>query len=166
MAKRNDDTLAKKWSQPRVVRDELTPWVDPGVNCSNDPGLTDQSQAEACDINVILKRFQATGVAPGINAEALYADVSNAVDYHQAMDVLNLANEQFNALDAHTRARFNNDPAAFLDFMHDEKNLPDMIKLGLAKAPSKTSLDRIVDAVEGLKHGSEGSPTPSPASSS
>lgn len=148
---RNDDHLQKKWNAPRVLYSDLNPYPDPGLDCSVEPSLTDQSQAEACDINFILKRYQQTGVAPGVNAEALYADVSESGDYHSAMNILNQANAQFEALDAHTRARFGNDPAQFLDFMHDPKNLPEMIKLKLVTQRSPDAMERLVDEMKGLR---------------
>jgi phage internal scaffolding protein len=37
----------------------------------------------------------------------------------------------FNDLPSSIRSRFGNDPAAFLDFVNDEGNADEMIKLGL-----------------------------------
>lgn len=156
MKKRNDDILEKKWSQPRALRSELDPYNDPGLDCSNDPGLTDQSQSQEADINFLLKRYQKTGVLPGINKEALYGDFSSAQSYHDAINIITQAEQQFEALDAQTRKRFLNDPAEFLNFATDPANGEELVKLGLAvEIPS----DPLLDAVKALKP----EPTPSPA---
>ena len=45
-----------------------------------------------------------------------------------------LAQEQFAALDAAVRSRFDNDPAKFLEFTADPANADEMVKMGLAVA--------------------------------
>lgn len=127
-----ETTLQDKWSQKRVVYTDTHPYLDPGIDCSNDPSRTDQSQAPDCDINKIVSSFLKTGVLPGINGPQVFADVSDPLDYHQAMDIVLNAENQFMSLDAHTRKRFANDPALFLEFASDPQNGAEMIKLGLA----------------------------------
>lgn len=129
---RNDDTLQKKWSGPRIVRDETNRWPDPGLDCSGDPGQTDQSQKDDCDVNVIVDRFMKTGVMPNMEGNPIYGDFASVPDYQNALDLVARAQEQFDGLDAKTRKRFDNDPLAFLDFVNDPKNTKEMIDLGLA----------------------------------
>lgn len=121
------------WNQPRKVRAPYEPYNDPGVDCSNDPGVTDGSQAAELDVNQIIRRAQKSGILPGVDAERVYADVSSSKDYHSALNLILNANEQFMSLDAELRAKFDNDPAKFLDFANDPKNVEKMIEYGLAE---------------------------------
>lgn len=140
MGKIADSVLQDKWLGKRVVRDEATRIIDEGISFIGDVGLTDQSQAKDCDVNEILKRFEKTGQLPDmIQADPQYGDFSNAPDYHAAMDICVKAQEQFDALDAHVRKRFGNDPAMFLEFATDPANQEELIKMGLAKVKNGIS---------------------------
>jgi len=98
------------------------------------PSMTKQSESDACDINQIMAKFQVTGLIDhGNRYEGSYEDATS-ITYHEAMNLVIAAQEMFDDLPSATRARFSNDPAAFLDFVQDEKNKPEMIKLGLANA--------------------------------
>ena len=165
---KHDSELERKWSQPRVLRSELNPYVDPGIDCSTIPSMTDQSQAAETDVNFILKRYQQTGVLPGVNTQSLFADVSDAPSYHEAMDLVLKAQDQFMALDAHTRKKFSNDPAEFLEFAHDPKNAPELVKMGLAtlapEDPNKAILAELRASNKALST-LAGDPDPAPAGS-
>lgn len=113
----------------------------PGLDCSGDPGLTDQSQSADCDVNVIVSRFMKTGVLPNVDREALYGDFTSAPDYLTAMNMVIKAQEQFEGLSADVRKRFANDPAEFLAFVGDAKNQDEMIKLGLATRKEAPPVD-------------------------
>lgn len=152
---RSDDTLAKKWSQKRVVYTAQNPPPKVKLVCE-DPTRTDQSQAEECDVNNILKKFQRTGVLPGVNVKSVFADVSESIDYHTAMNTLRQAEEQFMSLNAQTRKRFNNDPAEFMEFVHGPENAEELVKLGLVTRTPESDTDRLIGAINASK-------TPSPA---
>lgn len=138
LVQNSDPRLDLKWSQPILVRDEYRARQDSlsqaGTDCTGDPGLTDQSQAAETDVNLIVKRAIKSGVMPGIDIQKIYADVSGAVDYHTAKNLILNAENQFNSLDAAVRIRFENDPAQFLAFVEDPKNAAELVKLGLAEA--------------------------------
>jgi len=153
--------LDVKWSGPRVVRTEANPYIDPGIDFSGDPGRTDQSQASDADVNIIMKRYLQTGVLPSVSGTPLYDDFSDTVDYHEAMNIVIRAQQQFDGLDAFVRARFQNDPAQFLEFVSDPKNAQEMISLGIASERPQSDTDRIVEAVRAS--GKKSKPNPSPA---
>lgn len=101
-----------------------------------EPSLTKQDQAEACDINRIIRQYSATGVWSHVNERAqqgVYADLASAPDYQDALNIIARANEAFESLPASVRERFQNDPARFLDFLQDPTNVDEAIKLGLAE---------------------------------
>lgn len=117
--------------------------------------LTRQSEAEDCDINNIVKKYQSTGLLPDmIKENPQYGDFSSVADFQQSMDIIAFANAQFNALDAHVRDRFANDPAKFLAFCEKTENAEELIKMGLATrrpdpvTPDSTTLKDVVDELK------------------
>lgn len=111
------------------------------IDCSVEPSRTLQSDAEAADINNILKRYEKTGLLPDMILEnPRYGDFSDVPSYQEALEIVTRSHEQFAALDAHIRQRFSNDPALFLEFAQNPANMKEMVKLGLAteKAPETT----------------------------
>lgn len=97
-----------------------------------DPSLAVQSQKDEADINVIVKNFGVTG---SVNAPIVlpsYGDFDGVDDYRTALEAVKAAQESFLAVPAHIRDRFHNDPQAFLEFVENPKNLPELRSLGLA----------------------------------
>lgn len=98
------------------------------------PSLTQQSQTEDSDINVIVKRFGLTGRLPDNVQIPQYADYDDVFDFHTASNVVRRATEEFNKLPADVRLTFNNDPGAFHDYASNPDNIDGLRELGLAKA--------------------------------
>lgn len=94
---------------------------------------TQQHTKDQCDINHIMKKFQKTGQLPLIQRTPFYDDFSNPQDYKQSVEILMKASQQFDNLPSNVRKRFNNNPAKFLEFVNDEKNLNEMRELGIAE---------------------------------
>lgn len=93
---------------------------------------TQQSHAQECDINEILKRARNGREITHLNARiAQYGDVSQVPDFHEAMNVVATAQSMFMELDANLRERFDNDPGKFLEFVQDVKNVDECEKLGI-----------------------------------
>lgn len=100
------------------------------------PGRTKQSDKDSCDINLILKRYESTGILPDlIRAEPRYGDFSDVPSYQEACDIVERANTQFEALEARVRDRFNNDPRQMLAFCANPANKAEMVAMGLALPP-------------------------------
>lgn len=103
------------------------------LSCKGDPGKTKQAHRDECDINKITAKYERTGQLPDlIRSNPRYGDFTDVPTYQEALDRVILAGEQFNALDAHIRARFGNDPALFLEFATDKRNMKELVKMGLA----------------------------------
>lgn len=113
----------------------------PGFSTGSD-SLTVQSQRDEADINVLVKRFGVTGVVPQSVRVPSFGDFTGVNDYRTALDALNLARDSFRQMPSDVRARFHNDPARFVLFCSDSKNLDEMRKLGLA-VPEKEKPDDI-----------------------
>lgn len=100
------------------------------------PSMTDPSQAADCDINnIIRKNTLGIPCTHYIEGELTFGDFSDVPDYLEAQNRIAEANEQFDALPAHIRERFDNNPAKLIGFISDKANLSEAIKLGLATAP-------------------------------
>jgi len=110
------------------------PTLASDISFSGDRGVTKQADLKDTDINVLFKRFEKTGQLPDmILKNGRYGDYSAVPDYQEAVNIVRTAEEQFAALDANTRNRFENDPAKFLAFATDDKNYDDLEKMGLLK---------------------------------
>lgn len=112
----------------RPPRDDL-------VFPADEPSLTQQQFAEECDVNVILKKYANTGLVETNPLPAQYLDNSNAIDYHNALNIIIQAEDSFNSLSAELRERFHNDPAELLAFIDDKNNRQEAIDLGLVDSP-------------------------------
>lgn len=108
----------------------------PRVDCSKDKPLTQQSAKDECDINKIIERAKRGADIPVNDAQPRYADFTVIpTDLRECLNVVREADAVFMGLDAQIRRRFDNDPAKMLDFLNDDKNRDEAIKLGLVEAP-------------------------------
>lgn len=99
--------------------------------------LTKQAHRDECDVNMIMKKFERTGVLEHVRQyEGQYGDFIGAPDYHTAMNEVLKAQEMFMELPSKVRARYGNDPAAFLEACHDPDRVDELVELGLANPPS------------------------------
>lgn len=125
-----------------------------------DASKTVQDQRDEVDINTIVRRFGLTGKLPDDVRTPQYGDFTNIGTFHEACNVVAEANEMFEELPAELRARFDNDPEKYVEFCIDERNLPEMVKLGLAKEVKSGEVAKVDQVV-----GSPGSGSPAAASS-
>lgn len=114
------------------IRNAMSPRMRVGVGFAKQ-GRTKQSMKEECDINNILRKYRATGHLSHVRQGAAEYGHAPATTFHEAMDMVISAQQMFKDLPASLRRRFDNDPAEFLKFAQDEKNLDEMRELGLAK---------------------------------
>jgi phage internal scaffolding protein len=103
-----------------------------GLRCE-DASLAQQHFKEECDINTILEKFNVTGLLPEQTLSPRYGDFSGIGDYHTALNRVIAAQEEFEALPAQIRAKFDNDPANLIEFLDDENNRPQAEALGLVE---------------------------------
>lgn len=102
------------------------------------PSLTKQSEKDVCDINRIVSKYARTGVFDHVsNRQAFYSDVSDFSDYQSSLHKVMKATDAFNSLSSDVRGRFDNDPGKLVDFLSDEKNRDEAVKLGFIKEPKK-----------------------------
>nr|QJB18911.1 MAG: internal scaffolding protein [Microvirus sp.] len=96
-----------------------------------DPSLAQQHMKDECDINVIVERFGVTGQLPENPLSPSYGDFSGVTDYHSALNQINATMDDFMALPAQLRVRFDHDPVKLLEFIENDQNRDEAIQLGL-----------------------------------
>lgn len=112
------------------------PITDFGLACEKGSSMTKQSMKDECDINKILAKVQKTGMLEHLaQGTPFYGDVSDLVDYKEALNVIKRANELFMDMSPEIRERFDNDPAKMLEFLENKDNLPEAIELGMVLPP-------------------------------
>jgi phage internal scaffolding protein len=161
----------------RAAYDFDTQDFDPGIDCTGyvgdhgewfeTPSMTRQADAEDCDINVMMARYQATGVEPRTNPRAAqWGDFSSVLGFQDALNVVRQSEADFAALPAAVRDRFGNDPAQMLAFLERSENRAEAERLGLVIPPKPEDPPMRVEVVnEGRGETSppKGSKDPAPA---
>lgn len=121
-----------------------------GLVCK-DPSLAQQNFKDESDINYIVRQFGLTGELPGQTLSPQYGDFTGVLDYHSAVNAVLAAQDEFMDLPAQMRARFDNDPARLIDFLQNEENREEAIKLGLVaestiSVPTETPVGEVKPA--------------------
>lgn len=112
-----------------------------------DPSATLQSFKDDADINCIIARYENTGVLVDptvpVSRTPEFGDFSEMPSYQDAQNVIIAARNAFDALPSKIRERFNNDPAAYFDFVRSLKEgseeFDEAISLGIVNKPVDSS---------------------------
>lgn len=121
-----------------------------------DPSLTHQEFKDECDANVFIKKqkqLNPTAFDQWFNTPStsgVYADFTELPSFQEAQDTIAKANEAFDALPVELRQRFDYNPQALIDFLSDEKNIDESIKLGLRIKPEQPQPDPIETALNAI----------------
>jgi len=107
-----------------------------GLECT-EPTRTQQQFKDEVDINTIVERFGVTGEMPPPIAFPTEQEFEETFDFQSAMNITIQAREEFMKMPAKARARFMNDPQKFMEFIHDEGNIDEAVKLGLVTMRKK-----------------------------
>lgn len=99
------------------------------------PSLTRQEFAEDCDLNLLMARYEKTGVISHVSQrEPIYADLTDVPSsLAEAMDIIKIAEQSFMTLPATVRREFDNDAVRFVEFASDPTNVDKLREWGLAK---------------------------------
>lgn len=109
---------------------------------NEEPSMTQQQYKDECDINNIMKKYTSTGQFTHVTSKkGIYGDFSEIKDYQGMLDTVMMAQDAFATLPAEVRSRFRNDPGYLLDFLQDEKNYDEALKLGLVNEKIAASND-------------------------
>ena len=123
------------------------------------PSRTKQSDSEDCEINNIMAKYMRTGAIDHFTThEGSYSDTTGA-DFETAMNIVADAQTMFADLPSALRAKFENNPRNFLDFVQNEENAQEMAELGLTNATPETP--DLQSEVQGETASSEAEPVES-----
>lgn len=117
------------------------------------PTLTQQQFVEESDINNIIARYRVQGVVNAASQPPMFGDFSNLPSYQEALDIVNRGADSFMALSSDIRARFENDPAKFLEFASDPVNKDQLVVWGLVPKdmPVPATLDDVVSELRAVR---------------
>lgn len=128
-------TISTRYDYKSIDRPEVS--FDP-----TDPksvSVTNQSDKDSSDINLIMKRYEKTGMISdlltGQQRQPQYGDFSDVGDYHAIKSNIARVEQAFDAYPASLREYFGNDPANLINFLADPNNDGEAIKLGLKPKP-------------------------------
>lgn len=103
---------------------------------SGDELVTKQSFKAECDIHNILRQYSKTGVITHVqSSRPTYGDLPDAFDYQASLHTLMAADEAFAGLPASVRARFDNEPGAFLAALSDPTQTAYLTEVGVFRPP-------------------------------
>ena len=111
-----------------------------GLACE-EPSLAQQHFKDECDINNILRQFNITGLLPEQPLSPRYGDFTGIGDYHTALNRVMAAQDEFDALPALIRARFDNDPSKLIEFLENSENRPEAEELGLVEKVAAVAVE-------------------------
>lgn len=101
-----------------------------GFECVGE-SMTKQEFGKEVDINQIAKQVgMGYETMPPVNPP-MQGDFTNASDYQESLNVVIAGREAFQKVDPVIRERFNNNPQKYMEFLYDENNRDEAIKLGL-----------------------------------
>lgn len=110
------------------IRGPYTPVKVPGYS-SELPSAAIQSAKDECDINKIMARYQKTGMIEHFNEQApQFVDMPDEIDYQNSMGIIADAHSAFYSLPSTVRDRFQNDPAQWLEFIHDAESVDEAMR--------------------------------------
>lgn len=108
------------------------------------PSRVAADMAADCDVNLIVSRYQRSGILPTVRNnfgdDGKYRDVADAPSYIEGLNIVAQANEMFAQLPSDVRREFGNSPERFLEAYHDPKRKSFLQELGVLP-PDPVNLD-------------------------
>ena len=108
--------------------------IDVGLDCSQEThgGGADQSFKNQCDINLIMKQYEKTGMLPQqTSIPARYSDNTNIPSLEAAFEATSKAMDAFYELPPEVRRHMDNDPSQLENFINNDENIPLLKKHGI-----------------------------------
>ena len=105
----------------------------------DEKSMTRQEFKKECDVNVVLDRYLKTGQLPYSAGTGVYSNVSEVPSYQEALQFVIDAQNDFAKLNPHVKNRFGNNPQNLIEFLQNEDNYDEALKLGLVRPPHQGS---------------------------
>lgn len=158
----DDGTVEYPAASRIVYSDGNPPPASKGTQCTEEEGMTRQSDKDAADINLVIKKYnlQPEAMVPGWSGRGEYRDVSAFPSYVEALKMINSARETFMKLPPEVRAYWGNDPAVMLDRWQSGQDMDVFLEIGwLEQSPSEEAKAkeareaRVAEWAEGVRRG-------------
>jgi len=101
--------------------------------------MTQQCFRSQCNIQDIINRSKISGKLPENTEKGFFGDFAG-VDFQGMQNLVAQAQQGFDALHPSIRRRFNNDPALLIEFVNNDENYAEGVKLGLVKDRGNSTL--------------------------
>lgn len=128
--------MAKTFVQPEFFTEIDHP--RPKVDFSTSPSLTRQEFKDEANVNNLLKRYAVSGafydpltIQKAASRKPLFGDFTHFQDFQACQNAIIEAREAFDALPVEVREKFNYEPAKLIEWLADDSNREEAIKLGL-----------------------------------
>lgn len=118
--------------------------------------LTVQADSRDADINVIMERYARTGQLPPLPRLPSFGDFDGINDFRTAIHAVQEAEDLFMGLPAKVRARFDNDPALFIEFCDKPENRAELAGLGLLSKEATDAIQKEQEALRAAEAGKGG----------
>lgn len=109
------------------------------LKCDQDENRTEQSHKKEVDINTIVKRHGMDMIAKTalLQTPEYSMDEIPTNDFHEAMIIIAKAQQTFEQMPSEIRKEFHNNPAEYMDYIHNPDNKDALIERGWAKGPEE-----------------------------
>lgn len=124
-----------EWRQPGKNYDPDVASLETATDFTGLESMTIQSAAAETDINNIVRKYGLTGELPVRRQLAEYGEFDDSMDFMTLLSTLRSAEDAFYGVPADVRARFDNDPGAFMEWIHAPANFAEAMELGLLEPP-------------------------------
>jgi len=98
---------------------------------NTEESMTQQSDAADTDINIIMKKYGASGQLPQVQVAPLFGDFTTALDFREMQEKIREGKNAFEELPVDVRRRFGYDPAEFIAFATEPANKEELRKMGI-----------------------------------
>ena len=127
--------------------------IRPVLDFTDSVDMCEQHHRDSVSIRNIIASYRRTGMMQQSAIRAgTFMDTINSPDFIEAQRILATANSVFESVPAAIRQEFDNDPAAFLEFIQNPENRNKMIEFGfdtdhLPPLPSPSLSETLTEAV-------------------
>ena len=99
---------------------------------------TQQQFKDECDINNVVRQFAKTGHIHHLNNSEPNYGLADSTTYHDAMNIVVQAQQEFDAMPSEIRAKFGHSPENFLSFVENPDNAQELYDMGIINTPPET----------------------------
>ncbi len=112
------------------------------ISFEDSPTRTLQAHKDESDINLIMAKYIRSGVIEHGNANSARYGFAPAVDFREALELIDEAKQQFDTLPAKVRKEFDNSAEKFLKFCEQPDAAEKLIELGVEAATPPWKQDK------------------------